>query len=325
MTKARDLANVRYTKGTTANRPTGNQGDLYYDTSDSRLYQKNSTTWGAVGASTVSSIEVLVVAGGGGSGDATNVGAGGGAGGLVYQASRSVAGTFTVTVGSGGAKDASGANSVFGTITANGGGRGGDETTVGANGGSGGGSTWASGFNTPGTATQTDSGGGLGYGNAGGNNPSVYSNVYPSGGGGGAGAAGQAGQPTRGGNGGDGRAYSINGTSTYYAGGGGGGSWIGSSTYSSGGLGGGGRGGANISGGDNPAAGTVNTGGGGGGNGSGATSGTGGGSGIIIVAYPDSYSPLSVIDAGLTYTVSTTARAGYRVYTFTGGTGSVTI
>jgi hypothetical protein len=34
---------------------------------------------------------------------------------------------------------------------------------------------------------------------------------------------------------------------------------------------------------------------------------------------------LSSIGGGLTYTVSTVSRAGYRVYTFTAGTGTVTV
>jgi hypothetical protein len=44
--------------------------------------------------------------------------------------------------------------------------------------------------------------------------------------------------------------------------------------------------------------------------------------GVVIIAYQGS--PLTSISAGLTYTVSTTSRSGYRVYTFTGGTGTIT-
>lgn len=33
----------------------------------------------------------------------------------------------------------------------------------------------------------------------------------------------------------------------------------------------------------------------------------------------------TTIGAGLTYTVSTVSRPGYRVYTFTAGTGTITI
>jgi len=323
-------------RGSTAARPaSASQGDLYYDTTLNNLYQYNGTDWviaGTVAPTAPTSIEVLVVAGGGASGNASNVGAGGGAGGLVYQAARTPASSFTVTVGAGGSVGSSGVNSVLDTITANGGGRGGSENYVGATGGSGGGSTWAASYNTPGSANQGNSGGGTGYGFAGGSglqNAGPTGNLYPSGGGGGAGAAGQSGSSAaasgRGGNGGVGLAYSITGSSTYYAGGGGGGSWTDSTTYSTGGLGGGGRGGANIAGGDTPAAGTTNTGGGGGGNGSSSTSGTAGGSGVVIIAYPSTNTALSSIGVGLTYSVSTTSRAGYRVYTFTSGTGTVTI
>jgi hypothetical protein len=49
-----------------------------------------------------------------------------------------------------------------------------------------------------------------------------------------------------------------------------------------------------------------------------------GGSGVVIIAYSTSFSPLASIGAGLTYTVDTTTRSGFRVYTFTAGTGTVT-
>jgi hypothetical protein len=43
----------------------------------------------------------------------------------------------------------------------------------------------------------------------------------------------------------------------------------------------------------------------------------------VIIAYPDTYNALSSIGGGLTYTVSTVSRSGYRVYTFTAGTGTI--
>jgi hypothetical protein len=49
-----------------------------------------------------------------------------------------------------------------------------------------------------------------------------------------------------------------------------------------------------------------------------------GGSGVVILAYPSGLPAFSSIGAGLTYSVSTTSRPGYRVYTFTAGTGTVT-
>jgi hypothetical protein len=45
---------------------------------------------------------------------------------------------------------------------------------------------------------------------------------------------------------------------------------------------------------------------------------------VVIIAYPISYSEISSISAGLTYSVSTVSRSGYRVYTFTAGTGTIT-
>jgi len=70
--------------------------------------------------------------------------------------------------------------------------------------------------------------------------------------------------------------------------------------------------------------GTANTGGGAGGNGGFQGNPVGnGGSGIVIIAYPDSFAALTSISGGLTYTQPT--RSGYRVYQFTGGTGTVTI
>jgi hypothetical protein len=43
----------------------------------------------------------------------------------------------------------------------------------------------------------------------------------------------------------------------------------------------------------------------------------------VIIAYPESNTALASIGGGLTYSVSTVSRTGYRVYTFTGGTGTV--
>jgi hypothetical protein len=48
-----------------------------------------------------------------------------------------------------------------------------------------------------------------------------------------------------------------------------------------------------------------------------------GGSGVVIIAYPSVYPPLSSISGGLTSSVSTVSRPGYRVYTFTAGTGPI--
>jgi len=113
--------------------------------------------------------------------------------------------------------------------------------------------------------------------------------------------------------GGAGKTYSINGTSTGYAGGGGGGN-AGGGTNGSATDGGGSGSGGN---------GTANRGGGGAGEPIAGSAAGSGGSGIVVIAYPDSYPALTSIGGGLTYTQPT--RAGYRVYQFTAGTGTVTI
>lgn len=198
-------------------------------------------------------VEVLVVAGGGGGG--MDMGGGGGGGGVLSNASYSVtAGSpITVTVGGGGVgapaggppsnpnyhqfvvSATSGSNSVFGSITAIGGGYGGSSYFgytpnygYGANGGSGGG---ASGYSD-------GNGGRNGTGTSGqGNNGGASLGQYYSGGGGGAGAVGQQNPP----HGGDGILNNILGVN-YYWGGGGGGAAYSAGVGGNGGKGGGGGG-----------------------------------------------------------------------------------
>jgi hypothetical protein len=90
-----------------------------------------------------------------------------------------------------------------------------------------------------------------------------------------------------------------------------------------GGAGGGGNGGAS----DTGSPGTANTGGGGGGGGSDNSpqdfDGANGGSGVVIIAYPDTLPSLSSISGGLTYTLDTVGRPGFKVYRFTAGTGLI--
>jgi hypothetical protein len=275
-------------------------------------------------------VEYLVVAGGGGGAGAS--GGGGGAGGLLSGsltvASRTV---YTITIGAGGTRGVgrsiyatSGSNSVGFDVTAIGGGRGGADDSCGSlyvgcytpgNGGSGGGAGYWNNF--PGTLNVTGSGT-AGQGNPGGRRTSGQNGS----GGGGAGSAGQNLTSTKSGDGGSGSLSSITGVSTWYAGGGGG-SGGSITTVGLGGVGGGGTGdyydGSKYTSGS---AGTANTGGGGGGGllHAGGTGGAGG-SGVVIMAYPDfSYGP--IISAGLSYTVETT-RSGYKVYKFTGGTGTI--
>ena len=226
----------------------------------------------------VTSVEVLVVAGGG-AGGSGYWGGGGGAGGVIYNATYAVTpgATMPVTVGNGGSAGNSGGNSVFGTITATGGGRGQGSSSV-QNGGSGGGGGSQS--SPEGTVVGT---GTAGQGNNGGTGVSGL-NSGNAGGGGGAGAAGSNATSSVSGNGGIGVSSAISGTATYYGGGGGGGAENTGETAGTGGQGGGGNGGKNSNGG----AGTANTGGGGGGSGTSGHSGGAGGSGIVIVKYTTS-------------------------------------
>ncbi len=171
----------------------------------------SSTTW--ICPPGVTSVEALVVAGGGpGGGDQ---GGGGGAGGLSYISSFAVTvGTsYTVTVGAGGTgttgRSSNGSNSVFSTITSNGGGAGGSQSPNGT--GNAGGSGGGGGTSTGGAANQGSTGGATGYGNAG----AAYSaGPNLTGGGGGAGAAGAVGSGSTAGAGGNGLAYTISGGSS---------------------------------------------------------------------------------------------------------------
>jgi hypothetical protein len=251
-----------------------------------RFVGAGTTTW--TPPSGVSSVEYLVVAGGGGGN-----GGGGGAGGVVAGSNFPVSGNISVIVGAGGTGNyktsgvlaTNGANSVFSTITALGGGKGAQGNNyVASAGGSGGGAAGSNaGTNTmtPGAATQPASTSG-GYGNAGGSG--IYIAGFANGGGGGAGAAGGPGTSSSHGAGGIGIPSSITGTPTYYGGGGGGGGErIYAQTAGTGGLGGGGAGTIESSGVD----GTAGTGGGGGGSvrWGGQSSGGNGGSGVVIIRY----------------------------------------
>jgi len=271
--------------------------------------------------SPVTSVDVLVVAGGGSGGQ--QHGGGGGAGGLIYFPGYPVTpgGTVSVTVGNGGqggtgsvpAPNATGQDSVFGTLTAKGGGGGsyGPDNPLGGRGGGQGGSGGGAGYQQgqSGTGiqpTQPGNSGAYGFGNNGG--PGTAGPNTAGGGGGGAGAVGGSSNP-RGGNfggcGGIGKAYTIaDGTTpVYYAGGGGGGGHVGQPAP---GGGCGGQGGGGAGGGYGPYTpgcepsyrgvdAQANKGGGGGGSGPsvvqasqcapGPTNLGAGGKGIVIVAY----------------------------------------
>ena len=236
-------------------------------------------------------VRVLVIGGGGGGG--IYAGGGGGGGGMVYNSAYGVTANtgIAITIGRGGngngisgsTSGENGVSTVFGVITAVGGGGGAQYNVQGVNGGSGGGAGQSPNFYNGGTATQGTSGGGTGYGHHGGSNGSIDSSA---GGGGGAGAVGVDAISGKSGNGGAGLNISDINTTTY-AGGGGGGTRSGTRGY---GVNGGGDGGDN-NGSDLATAGTPNTGGGGGGGGGGGTcggpcqNGKAGGSGIVIVKY----------------------------------------
>lgn len=232
---------------------------------DANYWYHTFTSSGTFAPTQALTAEILCVAGGGG---AANAGAG--AGGLSYHSGKSLSATnYTVTIGAGGSGAAvntnnatNGSNSVFSDITSIGGGASKDGGTNGASGGSGAGSYASA---SPGTSTQTNTGGATGYGNSGG-----ASITNQGGGGGGAGAAGGSGGP-----GGVGRQYWNGfGIATFYAGGGGTYNY-GNASTTAGGNGGGGAGGSTG------VSGTANT---GGGAGAGVTGGNGG-SGIVIVRY----------------------------------------
>jgi hypothetical protein len=253
-------------------------------------------------------VDYLVVAGGGGSGLS---GAGGGGAGGYRESSGAASGCYSasplgsgvpslpvsvqgypITVGGGGAGltvpspagppfASRGSNSVFSTITSTG----------------GGGSPSQSQAATP----ESTGGSGAGLGKSGpgsaiaGNTPPVappqgnpggITGTATAGGGGGATSAGSTGKPAGPAEGGAGATSSINGTPTARAGGGGGGSDNCAVTGGAAGPGGGGIGGNRPDGGTSTN-GTTNTGGGAGGTGENAGSGTqrNGGSGIVIIRY----------------------------------------
>ena len=242
-------------------------------------------------------VEVLCVAGGGGGGSFN--GGGGGGGGLLYNSAFTVNSNtgigvtigasgigdgrpFAGAAGASGAVGTNGGNSVFGSLTAIGGGVGATYgIRDGVSGGSGGGS-WGS---------LTFAGGTAGQGNAGGGGYPIGNNyTETAGGGGGAGSNGVNGgtssnQP---GAGGLGLLFNISGNSRFYAAGGAAGAnRFGGSALGGSGIGGNGGTTSSLAG----VAGVPNTGSGGGGaayNGTPGSSADGGNgsNGIIIVRYP---------------------------------------
>lgn len=251
-------------------------------------------------------VDILVVGGGGAGGNhyQSSGAGGGGAGALIYVTNVTIpAGTYPVTVGSGGAvasigdwynpANTDGLNgnpSLFYNYIAVGGGggaavskRGSTGSALnghsGSQGGCGGGS---SGYNTSQYHPPADASGPAGLGYPGGGNGPHTGGSYGinGGGGGGQGAQGGAGGSSNAGSGGSGVSNSITGSAVIYAAGGGGG---GNSSGAGGGssnTGGSGAGSGYAAG--SPVANTGSGGGGGGGNTNGGTP-TPGASGIVIV------------------------------------------
>jgi hypothetical protein len=250
------------------------------------------------------SVEYLVVAGGGGAGGmkaSSWAAGGGGAGGYRTATGYTITpgSPITVTVGAGGAGGAAGVigskggDSVFGTITAEGGGYGASDNsgpaapTNGGNGGSGGGGHRATG--TGGTATS-------GQGNNGGDG-SDAATAYGGGGGGGAGGVGAASSGSGAAAGGPG--INWNSLGTTYAVGGNGGDYLAADA-------------AGVNG-------TANRGNGGqAALGSSANAGGNGGSGIVIIRYADTYD----LATSTTGSPTQTTTGGYHYYTWT-SSGSI--
>jgi hypothetical protein len=246
----------------------------------------------------VTAVRVIAIGGGGGGGRA----GGGGGGGMIDHPSFPVTpgGSIPLNIGGGGTGTQTdgiapnnGDDTVFGTLTAKGGGRGSWSASSSGPGGSGGGAAFNSPGNAGGTATQpTQPGasGTFGFGSNGGTGGGGTNNS--GGGGGGAGGVGGPGDawpvgPGGGTFGGDGRTSDITGSSVTYAGGG-----AGAGHPPAPFPGNPGGGGASFRSANNPTSnGVTNKGGGGGGqhggpNGPPGVFGGGfGGSGIIVVRF----------------------------------------
>ena len=292
------------------------------------VYATGANTWTPPAG--VSTVDFLLIAGGGAGGSGA-WGGGGGAGELVSRTSYAVTSGIAVSfsIGSGGTpgtasldpavnRSNNGGNSWVGSasgVVANGGGAGASYAYnsgvaaygTGSNGGSGGGGTEDVSVRNGGSSTASSGANRNGYGNAGGKGGPSASTQSGGGGGGAGGAGGDAGT-ARGGNGGIGlilfsswlsaissgmsvvSGWQSATTSGYITGGGGGGT---TTTAGTGGAGGGGAGGSNSTSYNGYSA-VANTGSGGGGCGYGGSSKTGGtgGSGLLIIRYSsDSTAP----------------------------------
>ena len=280
------------------------------------IYTSNNLSIAGGAPNPATSVNYLIVAGGG-AGGGGNGGGGGGAGGLLSGTISVTSGSpYTITVGAGGASQtANGTPSTALTLTAFGGGGGSGESGPGPSpitspGGSGGGGGSASGTSHTGGQGITSP---VRQGYPGGNGYTNGSTIRNGGGGGGAGGTGTTGDPNaQGGPGGIGSPSSITGTDIFYAGGGGGGCYSGPS-FGVGGTGGGGNGGFGPAPPSPGSAGLTNRGGGGGGGGNSYPGGGAlGGSGVVIISYPTAFSQAS--STGSNVLVATAG--GQRIYSF---------
>ena len=270
---------------------------------NNRIYYKYTSN-GTITTTPNTYTTVYIIGGGGGGAGSLNnngCGGGGGAGGTIISPMYLQGGSYTITIGNGGAggvgqnDGTNGTNTSFGTGVSG----------LTALGGGGGGTGKSAGVVTPGSLGKAGGcGGGGGYYGSAGGAATSYINLSVvtvntnsqgfSGGaanigapfnGGGGGGAGWAGGGSTSYFGGSGIGLNLVGFTEYYAGGGGAGAETGTSL---GGLGGGGAGG--IGSGVAGTAGAAYTGGGGGGGGgaggSGSSSGGSGGGGIVIIKQP---------------------------------------
>jgi len=233
---------------------------------------------------------------------------------------------YEITVGLGGSATNSGGNSELdmtparASVLTTGGGYGGSSAAGGPGGSGGGGSRF--GIYAGGARTSNPIQGFAGA-------TSTTGSYYAAGGGGGASATGlsSGSNPATVGKGGDGIESSITGVDIYYAGGGAGAmnAAVAYPNTPQGGAGGGGNGGTYTNGSNlPPTAGTDGLGGGGGGGchvANGTGTGAAGGSGVVILRYPESY---TVTKGGSLVSSVSTSVPGYKIETFTSGTGTIT-
>jgi hypothetical protein len=312
---------IKVPSGNTASRPaTAAPGMIRFNSESGVFEASNGSVWLNVSTPPPFDVEYLVVAGGGGGG--TNAGGGGGAGGYRSSVSGERSGgntdpeskltvssgiEYAISIGGGGTsaiwsgtgtRGTSGGNTSFASITSQGGGSGGiggfgaSTNGTGINGGSGGGAAAYDNTKAGGSGT-------TGQGFAGGTASSSSNGLVSTGGGGARGASPNNTSTSRVGTiGGEGIQSNITGTATWFAGGGSSDSATGASN-----------------------GGTINGESGAANSGAGAGQAATGGSGVVILKYPDTRT-ISNPAGGLTFTTST-AVSGYKVTTFTAGTGNI--